>query len=141
MPTTKQTPIVTLPSYTEHEVKCAECGAKMRLIQSKTLKYKSDEFRLFYGCCRYPRCNGRHGAHPDGKPLGIPANEETRALRHALHNLFDPLWREAGWNIKQAYKWLADVLQKENAHIGSLNAEECRFVIEKINAKSLDKSV
>lgn len=37
--------------------------------------------RKFYGCIRYPHCNGSHGAHPNGLPLGVPADDALKSLR------------------------------------------------------------
>lgn len=83
----------------EYEVFCAECGSKMKLRFS----HKYD--RHFYGCVRFPDCLGAHGAHPDGKPLGIPASKETRSARIRAHAAFDKLWQgaDARMNRNQAY--------------------------------------
>jgi hypothetical protein len=68
---------------------CPECGAPMMLRYSR--RYE----RPFYGCSRYERtkCPGTHGAHPNGEPLGIPADCATKAARHELHLVFDQLWK------------------------------------------------
>lgn len=54
-------------------VSCGECQAPMLLRESR--------FGKFYGCTRFPECRGTHGAHPDGRPLGVPANAETKEAR------------------------------------------------------------
>lgn len=65
---------------------CPDCGAMLVLRRGR--------FDLFYGCERYPACRGSHGAHPDGRPLGIPADAATRKARNDAHGYFDRLWRE-----------------------------------------------
>lgn len=107
------------------DLKCPEpdCGAPMELRQSK--------YGLFYGCTRFPACRGTHGAHPDGRPLGTPADKATRQARMDAHRVFDRLWKERGWHRADAYVWLAQVMDmsEEKAHIGNFNAEQCRKVI------------
>ena len=48
---------------------CLECGASMMLRESK--------FGLFYGCSTFPVCRATHGAHKDGRPLGITVRKAT----------------------------------------------------------------
>ena len=60
----------------EHEVECL-CGAKCRL--------RAGPFSWFYGCERYPECDGKVGAHPDGKPLGVVGTQADRDARKAAH--------------------------------------------------------
>lgn len=80
---------------------------------------------FFYGCSRFPACRGTHGAHADGKPLGIPANRETKAARILAHAAFDQLWKgkEASMKRGQAYAWMRKALGFE--HIGELTKDEC----------------
>ena len=52
---------------------CPECAAPMELRPSR--------FGQFYGCTRWPACDGTHGAHPNGSPLGTPANRATKDAR------------------------------------------------------------
>jgi len=108
------------------DLKCPDCGAPMELRKSK--------FGLFYGCATFPACRGTHGAKPDGSPLGIPADKETRQARIAAHHAFDRLWTEHGWTRGQAYAWLADLLAlpPEEAHIAMLNKAMCMRVIDQV---------
>jgi hypothetical protein len=65
---------------------CPECGERMVLRASR--------YGLFYGCERFPLCNAAHGAHRDtGKPLGVPADAETKRARIRAHDAFDTLWK------------------------------------------------
>jgi ssDNA-binding Zn-finger/Zn-ribbon topoisomerase 1 len=107
---------------------CPECGAPMKLLRST--KYPKHPF--FYGCSAFPVCRTTHGAHADGRPLGIPADRRTRGARIDAHAAFDPYWRARGWRREGAYHWLATQLGIERAqcHIGMMDAETCRRVVE-----------
>lgn len=104
-------------------IDCPECGAPMRLRESKRLK------KTFFGCSRWPLCDGTHGAHPNGEPLGIPANAETKAARTRAHHAFEKVESIAG--RKAAYKWLATVLkiERKDAHIGMFDLAMCERTI------------
>jgi ssDNA-binding Zn-finger/Zn-ribbon topoisomerase 1 len=66
----------------------------MVLRETTKFLFKDDKSRKFHGCSNYPACNERHGAHPDGRPLGKPGNQEVRKLRHELHLLAGSIWNE-----------------------------------------------
>lgn len=110
----------------EHDVTCGECGSPMRLRYTK--KYE----RLFYGCSRFPDCTGTHGAHPDGKPFGVPANQETKSARIRAHAAFDQLWKEKDSPMKraQAYAWMRSELGFQ--HIGELTKQECEMLCARV---------
>lgn len=116
------------PRKTEHrapcarrDLKCGECGAVMILRKSK--KWST----CFYGCSRFPECKGAHGAHPDGRPLGTPADRKTSAARMAVHDLFDRIWKQRRMTRAQAYAWMKQAmgLTEEEAHIGHFTAAQC----------------
>lgn len=120
---------------------CPECGDWLHL--------KASRFGLFYGCSRFPACRATHGAHPDGNPLGVPANKETKLARIAAHAAFDPLWEQiaSSYEIRpmksksrrrnerhikkrqrvRAYRWLAEQLQIgfDECHFGSFDIATC----------------
>jgi ssDNA-binding Zn-finger/Zn-ribbon topoisomerase 1 len=112
----------------EHAVLCPECGGAMTLRASKHGN------GIFYGCRNYPRCRGTHSAHPDGRPMGIPANQGTKAMRHEAHQAFDKLWKgkRPRYSRTQAYYMLQVALNipKEEAHIGRFDINQCKRVIE-----------
>ena len=100
---------------------CGDCGAAMAL--------RSGRFRPFYSCTRYPACRGSHGAHPDGRPLGVPADAATRQARIDAHAAFDRVWRGGAKGARQlAYSWLAGKMGHSVAHIGEMSATECAEV-------------
>lgn len=112
-------------------VVCGECGSPMELRFSG--KYE----RKFWGCTKFPKCKGTHGAHPDGRPLGVPANKETKNARIVAHDAFDELWKLRGWDRNAAYKWLREVLcmTKEECHIGKFDIGQCARVVEAVASK------
>lgn len=103
------------------DVRCGECGSPMELRNSR--------FGLFWGCTRYPKCKGTHGAHPDGRPLGKPADKETKLARMRAHAAFDRLWKEGPRNRGQAYGWLKAQASIPD-HIGEMSVAECNTLIE-----------
>lgn len=112
---------------TSEKVICAECGAEMVLRQTSKFRYNNGRPRKFYGCSRYPECKAVHGAHPDGKPLGIPANAETKRWRMEAHKLFDQLWKSGAHTKDEAYAELQARMKMtpEEAHIGRFTKEQC----------------
>lgn len=104
---------------------CADCGSPMQL--------RTSQYGKFWGCARYPDCKGAHGAHPDGRPLGTPANKETKEARIRAHAAFDPLWKGDGALLDRtaAYKWLAKELgiDARECHIGNFDIAQCERVI------------
>lgn len=119
---------------------CPDCGAKMVLRKTTKFTYADKSPRYFYGCSNYPKCKATHGANPDGSPLGIPANDETKKYRILAHNAFDPIWKNRKMKRQDAYKWLTEQLEmKTQAHIGAMNIEECKKVIEVCRVKNKRK--
>lgn len=105
-------------------INCADCGAPMVLRDSR--------FGPFYGCTRYPACTGKHGAHPDGRPLGNPANAATREARIRAHAAFDRLWQDGGLTRDDAYAWLRSALgmSKRECHIAKFDEVQCARVVD-----------
>lgn len=105
---------------------CADCNSPM--VLRKSIKYKSP----FWGCSKYPDCKGTHGAHPDGRPLGVPANAETKQWRIKAHDIFDTLWKcsQISMTRKKAYALLAKELGVEEVHIGESDIEACKKIIK-----------
>ncbi len=110
------------------DLKCGECGSVMILRRSK--KFNS----LFYGCSKFPECKGSHGAHPDGRPLGLPGNRRTSLARIHAHDVFDRLWKQRRMTRSAAYAWMKRVmdLPEDAAHIGHLTSEQCERLVKLI---------
>jgi len=108
---------------------CPECGEPMRL--------KSSRYGPFYGCSRWPECTATHGAHPDGKPLGIPADTETKQWRIRAHAAFDAIWKHQRSKKARgrAYRWMQMAMNmgEAEAHIGRFTKEQCQLLIRLIS--------
>lgn len=93
------------------------------------MRLKDSKFGKFYGCTRFPACKGTHGAHPDGQPLGTPANKATKLARVAAHADFDRLWKHGPMRRGDAYVWLTSVMDRaDQVHIGAATLEECELI-------------
>lgn len=109
------------------------CGSVMVCRESPYKKGRKKAW--FWGCIRYPDCDGAIGCHPGGKvPLGIPVDKETRQLRIKAHEAFDALWQPMGSVSKEyrsaAYRWLAEELDVYDPHIAEMDKEQLEYVIE-----------
>lgn len=106
---------------------CPDCRSDMVLRDSR--------YGPFYGCSRFPSCRATHGAHPDGRPLGVPADARTKAARIGAHAAFDPIWKSDRSRSRNrargaAYRWLQRAMGLSAwPHIGEMNAEQCELVI------------
>lgn len=115
-----------LPFGTVSAYPCPDCGDKLALKPSK--------YGCFYSCVRFPACRGSHGAHQDGRPLGVPATLEVKMLRQRVHDVFDPVWKAPDAKLRrtEAYKWLAGLmgLEMDACHIGLFDKEQCEQAIQ-----------
>ena len=63
--------------------------------------------------------------------MGTPADRSTRVARMYAHAAFDKLWQQSKMRRKNAYRWLAKVMEtKGECHIGDLSESQCKKVIE-----------
>lgn len=106
----------------------------MRLRTTKKYQYRNGNDRKFWGCSRFPDCKAAHGAHPDGSPMGTPADTETKALRQQVHAVFDPLCKKAGLTRSESYRFLRHVMQMsgDDAHIAKFDKATCELAIERL---------
>lgn len=119
---------------------CPECSGRLEY------RARGQFGRPWYACEHWPQCRGAHGAHPDGTPLGKPANAETRAARVRAHDAFDALWkpggeRKRGARRRRAYARLDTFLRVPpgaHAHIGNMTLAECEQVIAWANGQARD---
>jgi ssDNA-binding Zn-finger/Zn-ribbon topoisomerase 1 len=116
----------------QNPLTCPECGAPMELRTSTKFLRKNQTVRKFFGCSNFPKCRATHGAHQDGRPLGIPGDQATKDARVRAHNIFDKLWKGTTFKRGRAYRWLEFELklQPGTAHIGSFDIAMCEKVIE-----------
>lgn len=97
---------------------------------------RSGDYGQFWGCSGYPACDARVGAHPDGKPMGTPANDELRRWRRAAHAVFDRLWKGDGAEMSraEAYAWIASA--SGVSHIAGADITGCLAVIQSVYARA-----
>ena len=116
-------------------VTCADCGALMRL---RTARKGAGAGKLFWGCSTWPKCNATHGAHPDGRPLGIPGDKASKAARIRAHAAFDPLWASGEMSRGAAYRWMQGALglSQDEAHIGRFTVEQCERLIRCVEVRA-----
>lgn len=111
------------------------CGSPMALRETKKFTYrKSGAPRKFWGCSRWPSCDGVVGAHPNGAPVGTCADTETKNARIAAHEAFDAMWKSGRMSRASAYKRLAKVMgiPSRDAHIGGFTKEQCETLIARL---------
>ena len=111
---------------------CPECGRPMILRDNGPYKTRSGQPKLWYACPFYPRyCTGSHGAHPDGTPLGTPANAELKALRTQAHKECGRVWGDWATNTSKQrramYAWLKQ--NTVHGHISHMDKEEVEELI------------
>lgn len=110
----------------EHPVYCPDHDLRMRLT------YGNLKGNLYYCCPEWAvsGCSGTVGAHPNGVPLGWPADAETKKARKRAHKAFDKLWKTGFCSRSRAYEWLREVmdLSAEAAHIGKMDKDQCEMV-------------
>jgi ssDNA-binding Zn-finger/Zn-ribbon topoisomerase 1 len=111
------------PGFREWQLVCVDCGSSMELANN-------GDRGMYYRCKGFPQCRATHGAHPNGKPLGVPADAVTRAARRRVHESIDPLWRGGECSRTQVYRWLAHVLERRHPHVGQMSLAECNRVLE-----------
>ena len=113
-----------------HKVICPYCG-KWATCQDSSVVY-GRSYGWIWICFCVP---GRAyvGCHSGTKaPLGTLADMETRKFRKRAHAAFDPIWRGGVITRREAYVWLASVIDvsPEQAHIARSDAEQCRQIIQ-----------
>ncbi len=117
---------------------CPECGAPMALRETRKYTYPNGDPRKFWGCSRWPECNGIHGAHPDGSPLGTPATAEVKQWRIKAHAALDSLWKSGGMKRGKAYRWMQKAMgmTEEEAHVGKFDAAQCQQLIALVQVRA-----
>lgn len=123
-----------LDNRPKHPGKCPFCDGDPQL--------KVDSSHVYYGNNRGPiwecDCGARVGCHEGTNlPLGTLANDRVRYFRRLAHYSFDKLWEKLSktrFFIDRygAYQWLAVKMGMEvsKCHIGMMNIEDCKKVIE-----------
>jgi hypothetical protein len=119
-------------------VTCNYCNKPAKLVSGRVIyPQRADLISLLFWYCK--DCKAWVGCHKKTtRPLGKLATQMLRELRAYVHTQFDPLWQNGQMTRTQAYVWLAEQMQMtvEDCHIGMFNEEQCRQVMEIINASA-----
>lgn len=113
-------------------VRC-HCGRPAVLRSAEGICKTHRPGAMLYVCSDYPACNSFVMAHPDTlAPMGTLAPPALRQLRYEAHHQFDQLHQSGLMTRKEAYRWLAYIVQapSPHAHIGHLGEYYCKVVIK-----------
>lgn len=114
-------------------LRCAEpgCGGELVLRWSGRLE------SWFYGCTRFPECEGVLPANEDGSPRGRPRTRELQGWRNRAHQAFDRIWKDGHVSRGVAYAWLqaASGWSAQQAHMFEMSVQQCQRVIRLVAEK------
>ena len=113
--------------------RCPYCGSSIQLRSADGIYRENNKDTMLYVCSKYPVCDAYVRVMPGTKtPIGSLANGNLRALRREAHQYFDRLHQTGIMSRKEAYEWLAGMLQTplSQTHIGYLGEYYCQRVIE-----------
>ena len=106
----------------------------MVLKQTYRQMTRGNEPRKFYACSQWPKCKGTHGAHPDGEPLGTPADALTGKARSRVHKVAGKIWgkweKSSRAQRQKMYDWMVRNAPKE--HIADMTVDECEITIHRL---------
>jgi hypothetical protein len=122
-------------------IPCPYCRRDAQRVSGREVyPHRPDLYgKRFYRCAP---CNAYCGTHPDGRPLGQPADKNLRKARGYVHGLFDPLHervadaydgedngRIRGVARSRAYRWLAERMgiPVAESHVAMFDLERCRL--------------
>lgn len=116
--------------------KCPYCGKDV-VLKSATFIYPNHKKAKYWGkvwvCSDYPNCDAYVGCHKGTDiPKGRLANEKLRFYKKEAHKQFDPIWKSGLMSRREAYKWLASMmnLSLDDCHIGMFDISDCQKVID-----------
>jgi hypothetical protein len=115
-------------------VTCPYCSAFAELVSGDVIyPHRRDLAHKKYWLCN--PCDAYVGVHegsPKFAPLGRLANRELRDWKQRAHAVFDPLWKRGTYKRTEAYAVLQQKmgLTKEQAHIGKMDVDQCKRVVE-----------
>lgn len=124
--------VIDRPAGAVTDLVCPDCGALMEYrFPRDGVRWKNPR----YVCTAEPERHGTHGAHPDGRPMGVPADRATRRARMRAHAAFDTLWKPGPAKKQRerrglAYEALRGHLNMtaDECHIGRFTLEDCARV-------------
>ena len=113
--------------------RCPYCGSTVTLRSADGIYRDNSAEAKLYVCSKYPECDAYVRVIPGtSTPVGSMANGDLRALRREAHRHFDLLHQSGLMTRREAYMWLAGMLQAplSKSHIGYLGEHYCNQVIE-----------
>jgi hypothetical protein len=126
-------------------VECPYCHNDAELVHSSVIYgYKDKNYGMFWLCVPCDAYVGTHKNSSFHAPLGRLANKELRRWKQNAHAVFDPIWKDHRRpdcvSRKAAYAIMAKLLglPKDKAHIGKLDIEQCKKLVELLRPKITD---
>lgn len=112
---------------------CPRCKVPMRLRLTRRSVHLGGPLKRVWACTEVG-CDIVCGAHPDGTPMGVPGDHDTRRARQRAHAEFDAWWRSLGISRSEAYAWLQRIMAKsvDDAHIARFTRLECLTLLVRI---------
>ena len=107
---------------TPHPKPCKDCGSTLILL--------SGPFGPYYGCVRYPKCQGTAKAHGDGRVAADPATEIVRGKRVYAHAIYDHLWKVGYMDRNEAGDWAKEITGVR--HIGEMDARQLELLVREV---------
>jgi len=114
-------------------MRCPYCGSAVHFRSADGIYKSNNGNAKLYVCSKYPSCDSYVRVHPGTMtPVGSLANAKLRAIRVTAHKHFDKLHETGLMTKKEAYAWLAFMLQSpmSQAHIGYQSEYYCNRIIE-----------
>lgn len=112
--------------FTEHYVKCPDCGCAMKLRRTK------DKTKVYYSCSGRG-CGAYHTANEYGSPIGRPAPKALKDLRRKAQNAFG--WVLSVTPLRKAYRWLET--RYGTARISQFGPEDCQDLLVVIHDRRM----
>jgi hypothetical protein len=114
-------------------MRCPYCGSIVHLRSADGIYKNNGSDVQLYVCSKYPECDSYVRVHPGTTvPVGSLANAKLRTLRATAHRHYDKLHESGIMTKKEAYSWLAFMLQSpmSQAHIGYQSEYYCNRIVE-----------
>lgn len=106
-------------------LQCPDCGARMNFV------FCTKFMRHFYRCQYFPTCRGSHRANSEGKPVGVPGNQQTRLARWLAHEMLAKVQGQLKFSTTEMYGYVADLmsLPESQAHLGKFTFQQCALLL------------
>ncbi len=114
-------------------MRCPYCGSTVIYRSAEGIYVDNRNNTMLYVCKNYPECDAYVRVHAGTRiPVGSLANRKLRTMRMQAHEYFDQLYQSNLMSKRDAYRWLAYLIDApiSEAHIGHLSEYYCRIVID-----------